>query len=59
MMKEMGKTDPNYAIFVVSIPMYEPLEVTKCKNYVCMHIMNGLWHIFHLINDAADFFWVV
>jgi hypothetical protein len=42
MMKEMGKTDPNYAIFVVSIPMYKPLEVTKCKNYVCMHTMKGL-----------------
>jgi hypothetical protein len=31
MMKEMGKTDPNYAIFVVSIPTYEPLEVTESE----------------------------
>jgi len=31
MMKEMGKTDPNYAIFFVSIPMYEPLEIIKCQ----------------------------
>ena len=24
------------------IPRYEPLEVTECKNYVCMHTMIGL-----------------
>jgi len=31
MMKEMGKNDLNYATFLISIPMYEPLEVSNCK----------------------------
>jgi len=36
---EQNSIEPKVKVF---IPMYKPLDVTKCKNYVCMHTMNGL-----------------
>jgi len=53
---EQFSPEPKVKVF---IPMYKPLDVTECKNYVCMHTMNGLLYVFHLINDAADFFRII